>query len=93
MSILLFLVAGMIVGHFLRTKTAVLAVADKATIWSVCLLVFLLGVSVGANQTVVRALGGLGLQALVLSVGGIAGSVLASCVVSRAFFESTPHEK
>ncbi len=93
MSILFFLVAGMILGHFLRTKTAVLAVADKAMIWSVCLLVFLLGVSVGASQTVVRALGGLGLQALVLSVGGIAGSVLASCVVSRVFFESMPHEK
>ncbi len=90
MSILFFLVAGMILGHLFRSKTAVLAMADKATIWSVCLLVFLLGVSVGANQTVVRALG---LQALVLSVGGIAGSVLASCVVSRAFFESTPHEK
>ncbi len=93
MSILLFLVAGVMLGHLFRTKTAILAVADKATIWSVFLLVFLLGVSVGANQTVIHALGGLGLQALVLSLGGIAGSVLASCLVSRAFFESTPHEK
>ena len=93
MSILFFLVAGMFLGYLLRSKSAVLAVAEKGMMWSVYLLVFFLGISVGVNQAVVRALGSLGIQALILCLGGIAGSVLASCVVSRAFFESASHDK
>ena len=93
MSILFFLAAGMILGYLLRSKSAVLAVAEKGMMWSVYFLVFFLGISVGVNQAVVRALGSLGLQALVLSLGGIVGSVLLSWVVSRAFFESPHHEK
>ncbi|MBI4573341.1 MAG: LysO family transporter [candidate division NC10 bacterium] len=93
MSILFFLVAGMCLGYLLRSKSAVLAVAEKGMIWSVYLLVFFLGISVGVNQAVVRALGSLGLQALVLSLGGIVGSALLSWVVSRTFFESPRHEK
>jgi hypothetical protein len=93
MHVLVALALGMGFGHLLRSNTAFLAVAGKAATWSVCLLVFFLGVSVGGNETVVRALGTLGMQALVLSVGGIVGSVLVSTVVSRWFFESAGNEK
>ena len=94
MSILFFLVAGMFLGYLLRSKSAVLAVAEKGMMWSVYLLVFFLGISVGVNQAVVRALGSLGIQAFILCLGGIAGSVLGSCVISRTFlFESTRHDK
>jgi hypothetical protein len=50
-------------------------------------LIFFLGVSVGANPAVVRGLGRLGLQALILSAGGILGSVLVARLVSRAGHE------
>jgi hypothetical protein len=40
-----------------------------------------------------RALGTLGVQALVLTVGGIGGSVLVSCLVSRVFFDVACGEK
>lgn len=55
--------------------------------WAVCLLVFFLGVSVGGNETIVHALGTLGIQALILCLGGIIGSVLVSTWVSRWFIE------
>ena len=86
MRILLFLAAGMFVGYLLRSRKNVLATARTAATWSLYLLIFFLGVSVGANPAVVRGLGRLGIQALILSAGGILGSVLVARLVSRAGF-------
>jgi uncharacterized membrane protein YbjE (DUF340 family) len=93
MQVLLFLAAGVFVGYLLRTRRGVLATAGTATTWSLYLLIFLLGISVGANEAVVRGLGRLGMQALVLSIGGIVGSILVGCVVSRMFFDGKCHEE
>ena len=93
MQVLLFLAGGLFVGYLLRSRKNVLAVAGKATTWSLYLLIFLLGISVGTNDAVIRALGRLGMQALVLSMGGIVGSVLVGCLVSRVFFDVGCHEK
>lgn len=93
MQVLLFLAAGVLAGYILRFKKNVLATAGAATTWSLYLLIFLLGISVGTNDAVVRALGRLGMQALILSAGGIVGSVLVGCLVSRMFFDPGCHEK
>ena len=93
MHVILFLAAGVVLGYLLRSKTTFLTAASSAAMWSLYLLIFLLGISVGANDTVIRGLGRLGWQAFVLCAGGIAGSILVSSVVSRMFFESTDHEK
>ncbi len=93
MQVLLFLAAGVFAGYLLRSKKNVLGTAGNATTWSLYLLIFLLGISVGTNDAVVRALGRLGVQALILSAGGIVGSVLVGCFVSRIFFDLGCHEK
>jgi uncharacterized membrane protein YbjE (DUF340 family) len=93
MHVLLFLAAGMFVGYLLRSRKNVLAAARTAAMWSLYLLIFLLGLSVGTNDAVVRALGRLGMQALILSAGGILGSVLVACLVSRTFFRLGCHEE
>jgi NhaP-type Na+/H+ or K+/H+ antiporter len=93
MHVLLAFALGIMLAHFLRSNKAVPDVAGKATTWSVCLLVFFLGVSIGGNATVMHALGTLGIQALVLSTGGVVGSVLVSTLVSRWFFEPIADEE
>jgi uncharacterized membrane protein YbjE (DUF340 family) len=93
MHVLVAVAVGMVFGHLMRSRRAVLAVVGKATSWSVWTLVFFLGVSIGGNETVIHALGKLGMQALVLCVGGIAGSVLVSCLASRWLLESARNEK
>jgi len=93
MRILLFLAVGMFVGYLLRSRKNVLATARTAATWSLYLLIFFLGVSVGANPAVVRGLGRLGIQALILSAGGILGSVLVARLVSRAGFDRARHEE
>ena len=73
----LFFIAGIVVGRLLRSRQRVIAFADRLTMGSICLLLFVLGLSVGASQEVLVHIGALGLQAAILSLGAIAGSVLA----------------
>jgi len=87
MEVMLFLAAGVLVGYLSRSKATFLMGAGIAAMWSLYLLIFLLGVSVGANDAAIRAFGRLGWQAFVLCTGGILGSILVSCVVSRMFFD------
>ena len=89
MQVILFLAAGVVVGYLSRSKTTFLTAVGSAAMWSLYLLIFLLGISVGANDAAIRSLGHLGWQAFVLCTGGIVGSILVSCVVSRMFFDST----
>jgi len=89
MQVILFLAAGVVVGYLSRSKTTFLTAVGSAAMWSLYLLIFLLGISVGANDAAIRGLGHLGWQAFVLCTGGIVGSILVSCVVSRMFFDST----
>ena len=93
MQVLLFLAIGILAGYLARSKRGLLAAASRATTWSLYILIFLLGVSVGANEAVVRALGKLGVQALILCAGAVGGSVLVSCLVSRVFFRAASNAK
>jgi hypothetical protein len=94
LTILSFLVLGIGIGFIGRRRAAVLALADKVTHGAVYLLLFLLGVSVGLNKTVMSGLVNLGLQALLLSSGAVLGSVLVSMLVYNYFFRpAETHEK
>jgi hypothetical protein len=94
LAILSFLVLGIGIGFIGRRWAAILALADKVTHGAVYLLLFLLGVSVGLNKTVMSGLVNLGLQALLLSSGAVLGSVLVSILVYHYFFRLTEtHEK
>ncbi len=77
MSIVIgFMLAGIAAGYVLR-RHAVRGVSQVITvlIWT---LLFLLGWEVGSNRRLLEALPHLGGEALVLSVGGTLGSVLAA---------------
>lgn len=70
-------VVGIVVGRLLRRHQPFIRLADRLTMWSVYGLLFLLGLSVGTNREVLANFGPLGLQAGVLTVGAIIGSVAA----------------
>ncbi len=93
MQVLFIIAAGMLGGRLLASRRRVLTLAGKGATWSLYLLIFLLGVSVGSDRTVMGALGRLGLEALVLCLGGILGSVLTSAVVHTRLFGAAPGEE
>lgn len=84
--LLLFLMLGMLLGFLFRKKKKLIILSEQLTAWSVYLMIFFLGASVGLNKMVLNTLHTLGAQALVLTAGSILGSVLISSLVYTFFF-------
>ena len=78
--------AGIAVGYLLR-KIDILQKIGKPISYTILLLLFLLGISVGSNQEIVNNLARLGGQAFLLALAGTAGSVLAGWGIYSLFFK------
>ncbi len=68
------MLAGVLTGYLLRSRR--LHRIHKVITLLVWLLLFLLGVDVGGNRAVVTGLHTLGLEAVVITAGAVAGSTL-----------------
>jgi uncharacterized membrane protein YbjE (DUF340 family) len=73
-------------GYFFR-RIAFLQRLNPAIMATICALLFVLGLSIGANELIMKNLTTLGLQALVLSCAGTAGSILAGWGIYHFFFK------
>ena len=62
---------------------------QKLIYFAIFLLLFLLGITVGANGDVMNNLDSIGLEALLITLAAIAGSVLSAWGVYRFFIMST----
>lgn len=78
------MLSGVLVGYLLRNRH--LSFVSKGIMAAIWLLLFLLGVAVGGNEAILGSLDTIGLQALLLSVGGVGGSVVCAWVVYRFFW-------
>ncbi len=78
-----FMLAGIAVGYLLRHwKLRFIHGLILTLIW---LLLFLLGLEVGTNETVVRQFGNLGFEAFILASAATLGSVLAAWLLWVSF--------
>ena len=85
--IVLFL-AGIFSGYFLKSNKKIKIYIDILINWSVFLLLFLLGISVGINETIIRNIGKLGIQALLITIFAMAGSILIAFITYKLFFKN-----
>lgn len=85
-TVFFIMLSGMALGFFLR-ETALPRHLDKAISLAILLLLFTLGIAVGANDELMRNLPTLGGQALLLTVAGMAGSIAGAVLLSRFFFK------
>ncbi len=88
-EILVIMAVGMLIGYLLSEKKALFAVIDRIVMAVIFLLLFVLGISVGLNETVVESFHIIGVKALVLTAGAVAGSVLCCGLAWRLFFSDT----
>ncbi len=72
---------------FLLRKVEIFQKINKPIFWTILLLLFFLGISVGNNDAIMSNLQVLGFQALILAVFGTLGSALAALVVYKLFFK------
>ena len=77
----------MFIGYFLRGKEKIIFRIEKAILWSIFLLLFFLGLSIGADKLIMANLATLGLNALIITLGGVAGSILMAWIFWRLFFK------
>lgn len=76
------MLAGMLAGYAgRRWHLGVVRQAVNVLIW---VLLYLLGVEVGGNETIIRSLHALGMEAAVLALGGTLGSVTAALLLWKA---------
>jgi len=68
------MITGIVVGYLLRQYK--LRFIHRFILTLIWLLLFLLGLEVGANETVIRQFGNLGLEAFLLAFAGTLGSVI-----------------
>jgi len=86
-EILVIMSAGIILGFILRKKKYIIMLFDKLTNLSIYLLLFLLGLSIGSNEIIIKQFGQIGINAILLALAGISGSVILSYFVYK-FFKS-----
>ncbi len=96
MSIVLgLMVAGIFIGYFLRRNEKILRINEKLVSGAIYLLLFFLGIMVGTNKQVLNHFDTLGMQALIITLGSVSGSVLAAWGIFHFFFntEKKTHEE
>jgi len=92
-EILIIMAAGMVIGYLLRQKKALFAVLNHIVMAVIFLLLFVLGISVGLNDTVVGSIHMIGVKAVVLTFGAVAGSILCCRLVWGLFFAESVEKK
>ena len=78
---------GTFLGFLLRKQKCTIQFIDHITNWSVYILLFLLGLSIGINKPIIKNIGVIGIQAFILAVGAIAGSIILTFIAERLLFK------
>ncbi len=92
-TILGIMFVGMAIGYILRNNKIIEKITDKAVMLSIYILLFFIGISVGANELIIKNLGRIGETALFLTIGAVIGTVLVSFFVFENFFKNKQKER
>ena len=79
------MLTGMLLGYLLRKRS--LRKIHKVITVIIWLLLFTLGIEVGGNEQIIKGLHTLGLEALILTIGGPLGSVIAAWALWKALYK------
>jgi uncharacterized membrane protein YbjE (DUF340 family) len=85
---LTILFVGILIGYMFRHSKKLKEISDKIIIVSIYALLFFIGVGVGANKMIISNLSKIGINALVLTIGAVAGSIALSVPVYKKFFKN-----
>ena len=79
------MLTGMLLGYLLRKRD--LKKIHPIITLLIWLLLFILGIEVGSNEEIIRGLHTIGYEAVVLTLGGTLGSVIAASALWRALYK------
>ncbi len=84
--ILLLMICGIIIGIVFGRYPLVLKINEKLLNTAIYLLLLLLGIAVGVNDKIINNIYTIGLQALIITIGAIAGSVAFCWLIYKTYF-------
>ncbi len=84
MNALFILIVSIFIGILFRNKDS-FKPSGKIAGATVLLLLFVFGISIGANSYIIENISALGIQSLLLAMTGIAGSVTAVVIIRLKF--------
>ncbi|WP_302591146.1 LysO family transporter [uncultured Muribaculum sp.] len=84
MNALFILIVSICIGILFRNKNS-FKPSGKIAGATVLLLLFIFGISIGANSYIIENISALGIQSLLLAMAGIAGSVTAVVIIRLKF--------
>ena len=79
------MLTGMLLGYLLRKRD--LKKIHQIITLLIWLLLFILGIEVGSNEQIIKGLHTIGLEAVILALGGTLGSVIAAWALWRALYK------
>lgn len=85
--VLAIMILGIGIGLFIGNRPKIIKIVSLLTSFSIFLLLFLLGIGVGTNDQIVKNLDTIGIQALVLTVGALLGSLVCAYITYSLFFK------
>jgi uncharacterized membrane protein YbjE (DUF340 family) len=91
LEICALLIAGVGIGWLIRERRSWVRVSERLVTGFVYLMLFLLGLGVGADPELIRNVRSLGLQAFGIAFFALAGSIAAGLICSRVVFRR--HER
>ena len=85
-TIIGLMLTGMLLGYLLRKRD--LKKIHQIITLLIWLLLFILGIEVGSNEQIIKGLHTIGLEAVILTLGGTLGSVIAAWALWRALYNN-----
>jgi len=87
-AVVSIMAGGMLLGFLLKARQRVVSANEKLITYAIYLLLFMMGVSIGSNDQIMNSLSSLGVLALIVSAGAVAGSILTGFVIFKIFFKN-----
>jgi len=86
-TVLAIMILGIGIGLIIGNRPKIVKIAVALTSFSIFLLLFLLGIGIGTNDKIIYNLHSIGIQALVLTIGALLGSLICACFTYNLFFK------
>ena len=88
LAVISLMVLGMVLGYCIRNKSSLLKKLDRWITYTIYVLLFVLGMTVGKNEVIIQNIHLIGVKALIITLSAVAGSVFVCWFVFLFFFRS-----
>lgn len=88
LAVLLIFTGGILLGYSIRKREKLIRINDYLTNFAIYLLLFILGIAVGSNEEILQNFDKIGLNAALISLFAVLGSISLAWMINKIFFKN-----